>query len=359
MDTEVFIAGAGLAGLSLALALQEQGTDYLLAEARGRSGGRILTLQRDLADIGETVVDVGPSWIWPGQPRVARLLQRFGLEVFEQYSDGLLVYEDELGRVQRDLDFSTMAGSLRVAGGLSRLTDAIAQRLDTDTLLYQHRVTRIESLDPGYRVSVCHGEQERQLTARKVVLAIPPRVIARDICFEPGLAADSAADLAAIPTWMAGHAKLLAIYPRPFWRDLGLSGDAISRRGPLAEIHDASPADVACGALFGFVGVAAGSPLREPGRLRTAARRQLASLFGETVEPLELIVKDWFDTPETATRADAEPGAHPAYGTAESIARYRSRGLLFASTEMAPGFCGFIEGALEAAEAAYHGLQER
>ncbi len=38
---------------------------------------------------------------------------------------------------------------------------------------------------------------------------------------------------------MAGHAKVVALYERPFWREQGLSGDAISHCGTLAEIHDA------------------------------------------------------------------------------------------------------------------------
>ncbi|MFS0906790.1 hypothetical protein AB3N02_27595 [Priestia aryabhattai] len=55
---------------------------------------------------------------------------------------------------------------------------------------------------------------------------------------------------------MAGQAKAVAIYDRPFWRELGLSGFVSSWVGPLQEIHDASP-DVGSGALFGFLGIPA------------------------------------------------------------------------------------------------------
>ena len=56
--------------------------------------------------------------------------------------------------------------------------------------------------------------------------------------------------------WMAPHAKYIAIYDTPFWREQGLSGEARSARGPLGEIHDASmPGGSA--ALFGFFGVPA------------------------------------------------------------------------------------------------------
>ncbi|MEM1154111.1 MAG: hypothetical protein AAGI44_08210 [Pseudomonadota bacterium] len=49
-------------------------------------------------------------------------------------------------------------------------------------------------------------------------------------------------ELGGVPTWMAGQAKVVAVYESPFWRDSGFSGDAMSRKGPLIEIHDASPA---------------------------------------------------------------------------------------------------------------------
>jgi monoamine oxidase len=55
---------------------------------------------------------------------------------------------------------------------------------------------------------------------------------------------------------MAGQAKAVAIYDRPFWRGSGLSGFVSSWFGPLQEIHDASP-ETRSGALFGFFGMPA------------------------------------------------------------------------------------------------------
>ncbi|WP_394199173.1 hypothetical protein [Litoreibacter albidus] len=90
---------------------------------------------------------------------------------------------------------------------------------------------------------------------------------------------------------MAGHAKAVAIYDRPFWREVGLSGDATSRFGPLAEIHDASPAQGGPYALFGFLGV--------PPQVRTDEQvvkqhvlAQLARLFSaQAATPVSLSTK--------------------------------------------------------------------
>ena len=351
MHTETLIAGAGLGGLSLAHALQRKGTACLLVEARDRVGGRILTLESTHAGIGTALADIGPSWIWPGQARVESLLQQFDIDTFEQYSSGRLVFQDESGQVRRDLEFSTMAGSLRIAGGLARLTRTLASRLPPDCLQLSHRVTRIERRDQEYQVTLEHAHGSSQVLARNVVLAIPPRVVVQHIEFEPALPAGVVDDLQSIPTWMAGQAKLFALYPKPFWRAAGLSGDAISHLGPLVEIHDASPADAEYGALFGFVGVPVGAPLRVPASLTAAARTQLETLFGPAAaNPLDILLKDWAEDDCTATAADGNSSAHPQYRMPASLAGLADQGLIFASSEMAPQFGGFIEGALEAAE---------
>jgi monoamine oxidase len=358
MHTDIFIAGAGLSGLALARALHQKNTSFLLAEARDRVGGRILSIESAGAKHAVTNADMGPSWIWPGQPRIAALLDQLGIEVFEQYSSGLLVYEDESGQVRRDLDYSTMAGSLRVTDGLARLTRELATQLPADSLYLSHRVTGIRQQDQGYQIDLDHAAGRLQVQANKVVLAIPPRVVAERIDFDPLLPAQVMQELEATPTWMAGHAKLFAHYPQPFWRDMGLSGDGISRRGPLMEIHDASPAGPGSGALFGFVGLPVGSPARESSRLIEDAVKQLERMFGQAAaNPLDVIVKDWAEDIDTATPADYAAGHHPQYGMPPAIAALAEQGLLFASTEMAQQFGGFVEGALEASQATLQQLQ--
>lgn len=96
METDILIIGGGLAGLSLALQLEATGRDWQLLEARSRWGGRILT-----EVIESQGFDLGPSWFWPGQPRIAGLLKRFDLKRFDQAYEGDLIYQDETGQVHR------------------------------------------------------------------------------------------------------------------------------------------------------------------------------------------------------------------------------------------------------------------
>lgn len=343
--TDILIVGAGLTGLAIADALIRAGRDVLVIEGRDRIGGRILT-----AEIAGAAFDLGPAWFWPGQPRVAALAQRLGLQVFEQFSEGKLVFEGADGAVRRDLDMAPMAGSLRLAGGLGGLTAGLATKIGDQNIRTGHRLTAISPTTGTITAQVSAGE-DITITADQVILAAPPRLLEANFDFTPHLPAVAKHAMRATPTWMAGHAKIIAVYPRPFWRDAGLSGDAMSHKGPMAEIHDASPADASLGALFGFVGAPAVGRQNKD-QLLTAAKAQLAAMFGpEALSPTDIILQDWATEDLTATKDDETPPAsHPAYGPIDSLAGLWGGCLHITSSETAPGFGGFIEGALEAAE---------
>jgi len=357
LDTDVLIVGGGLSGLALAHALQQAGRDYLLIDARDRFGGRVTSRAGDAPAATAHRYDLGPAWFWPGHDRVARLVDTFGLQAFEQYSIGNLVFQDERGAVRRDLAFATMAGALRLADGIASLTDALAATLPDGRTRLRHTVRSVARTDAGVEVTV--DGMNGALRAGRVVCAVPPRIVADTVAFEPALTPSQLREMRAIPTWMAGHAKLVAVYDRPFWREAGLSGDGVSQRGPLAEIHDASPPDGSQGALFGFVGVPAAKRI-EPGfDLESLAVAQLAAMFGpDAGTPRAVLIKDWAKDPLTATPADfTDAAGHPPYGLSGALRELWNDRLALASTETAPQFGGFLEGALEAAAATFADLQ--
>lgn len=327
IDTDLCIIGAGLSGLALAAKLLAEGRDVIVLEARDRTGGRVLSHEG---------YDLGPAWIWPHNHRILALLESLGLNTFAQYASGRLVFEDAAGKVRRDLEFATMGAALRVEGGLARITDALASGLG-DRLRLACRVQRVLEEPGGVSILTAEGH----VRAGQVILAMPPRLVAG-----LGVAVPDA------PTWMAGHAKLVATYPKAFWRENGLNGDAISHRGPLGEIHDASPVGAKVGALFGFAQVGAA---RHPG-FRDAAISQLVRLFGQdAATPDDVFIKDWSMDPATATKADLTPPSdHPTYSASPPTRR-----LIFAGTEMSHDNGGFLEGALAAAEAAHAALKRR
>ena len=337
MTLDLAIVGGGLSGLALARIAQSRGLSYRLFEARERFGGRI---------DGFEGVDLGPSWFWPGHHRMAALANKLGVEVFEQWSAGDALYEDR-SAMQRGQGFASMAGAYRIAGGMPALIDALVAKLDRSCL---HLDTAVQTItrDDGVIVTTRDGVDH---SARHVVLAMPPR-IAAGLAFSPALPVAARQPLGDIPGWMAGQAKLVAVRPAPFWRDDGLSGDAVSHVGPMVEIHDASDPVSGKGALFGFVGVPAPRRDGQAEAIRAAGLVQLERLFGpKAAKPEALILKDWAQELLTATRPDWESnGTHPRYGCPPALRALWDGKLIFGSTEFAATEGGFLEGALERAE---------
>lgn len=338
MTTNVAIVGGGLTGLALADRLHRAGQRVRLFEGRDRLGGRVSTVR-----IGTQWFDLGPSWFWPGQPRMAALVQQLGLEVFAQYAEGAQLFETAQGAVIRDRGFASMQGSLRLRGGMGALVHALAARLP-EGCVETGRVARSVSADGV--LGFAEGDPQ---AFDQVVLAMPPRVAA-SLAFTPDVPGPVRSALEAVPTWMAGHAKLVAVYDAPFWREDGLSGDATSQLGPLAEIHDAS-ADSG-GALFGFLGVPAATRAGCRDEVISASVAQLTRLFGpRAASPVEVFYTDWAGESLTAVAADRAPLTHhPAYGRPSALVPTQGSRLFFASSELAPEMGGYLEGALAAAE---------
>src|SRR5699024_8257454 len=140
---------------------------------------------------------------------------------------------------------------------------------------------------------------------------------------------------------------------RPYWRDEGLSGQAMSWAGPLQEIHDASP-KAGGGALFGFFGISA-KTRQNMGEEKVLGHvtNQLIRLFGPSAEkPISILYKDWSDDAETAVDDDTKPLTDfPDYGYVQSTGIWGKK-IKFAGTETSANYGGHLEGALRSAERA-------
>ena len=344
MQTDILIIGGGFSGLVAAWQLQRAGQSFCLLEARPRFGGRILTL-----DVGGAACDLGPSWFWPGQPLVAGLLDYFDIPYFEQYANGVLLFQQADGRIMQAADPSPMAGSLRVNGGIARLAEALAAEIDPVHRLLNHAVTGLSVTDAVIKVNISAPSGQTSMSATQVAIALPPR-LAAELAFAPALPTATQQTLATTPTWMAGHAKFFAVYDRPFWREQGLCGTAISRRGPLAEIHDASPNAGNRFAIFGFAGLDAQTraSMGQTEFVRLALA-QLVTLFGEQASrPVAVHLQDWSAEAFTAGAADRRPQTrHPEYGLDLQLGSAWAGKLDFISTETSFSNGGLIEGALD------------
>ncbi len=358
----IVVVGAGLSGLVVANLLEGSGLglDITLLEARERVGGRVLGLA---TGDGLHRYDLGPAWVWPAvNPRLAEWLRTLGQRVYEQHTRGAGLVELPSQAVRRHATgFAQQPPSMRVAGGMVALTDALLARLQRTQVVLGARVVSLEAhADASVGLAYERAAQVTTVTASSVVLALPPRLLASGIRWSPALPAALQQHWADAPTWMAGHAKLLAAYAAPFWRTAGLSGSAVSQAGPLSEVHDAGDAAGGHAALFGFVGVPPAWRRRMGHQaLIDAALAQLARLFGpEALAPQSVHLQDWADEADTATPADAQPdSAHPAPVSTGLPVPWRGC-IELAGSEFASDFAGYLEGAVRAAElAAEHAIQ--
>lgn len=359
MSHPIVVVGAGLSGLYASYLLQQSGHRVLLIEARERIGGRVLSQAPTAA--GHRL-DLGPSWFWPGMnPRIEKLVTQLGLESFPQHSRGAAVVEGQDGKIYKhQSSWEQSPASYRIAGGTQSLVEAIRAQLDDSVhIKLQTQVRSMKLRSHAVELTLQDPSGEWTQLAAQVIVTVPPRLLAQDMALEPAWPDALLKDMRATPTWMAGQAKFVAAYPKAFWREAGLSGDGMSHRGPMSEIHDASDGTGQAAALFGFVGA---SPSYRAGigreELQRQAVAQLMRLFGpESAQPLWSAVQDWAQEPLTAAKDDLRPlSNHPMYQATQLPEAWAQR-LWLAGTEQSPNYGGYLEGALEAAEIAVADLQ--
>ena len=350
-DAPVIIVGAGLAGLTAAVALHVAGQPVRVLEARDRIGGRTLALPAVASRPEAELLDLGATWGWAHHPYLGDLLTELGIRPVAQYSTGATAYETAQGVHRLPTHPSGSAGYQRFAGGAAALCRALAQRLPPACLALNTRVTRLHQRpgSGGVEIQVEAAGHSRNLVAAAVVLALPPRLVAHTLAFDPALPPALLQTLHAVPTWMSHAMKSVVVYTEPFWRAQGWSGFAVSQQGPLVEIHDASPIEGGLGALFGFF--AAGHPLRAapPAERQAAVLAQLAQVFGPpATTPLAYHELDWTREPLTSVPGDeAPPTQVPLQGPALLRQPHWSGALHWAGAETSASEWGRLDGAVE------------
>jgi monoamine oxidase len=360
----IAIVGGGLSGLYAAWLLAERGIrDWVLFEARSTLGGRILSIpvagsgdgSATAASTARSRFDLGPAWFWPSiQGDLSRLIDTLGLARFAQFESGDMMYERTTGEPPvRVRGFVSSPVGMRLAGGTASLIDALHGQLERERILCQTAVRTIRQAGDRLELDSRHASGATTTwRVQHVLLALPPRLAAQSIAFEPSLPDSLSKQWRSTATWMAPHAKYVAVFDTPFWREAGLSGAGRSGRGPMTEIHDASMPGQAA-ALFGFLGVpphvrkSAGDAV-----VKTHCRAQLVRLFGaRAAEPRAEFFKDWASDPWTSTAADMQiTGDHPEPpDSVVPTGPWKDR-LTGIASEWSVRFPGYLAGAVDAAQ---------
>lgn len=401
---DVVVAGAGLTGLAAARELASAGLSIAVLEARDRVGGRV---ESRVGPSGERF-DTGGQFVCDDMPGIMALVRKLGGTLLDMRRPGPPLDVPALSGA--DLEARVDALRERVAA-LDPDDPALAGRSVEDWLVasdiepavaeaFRSLVDSLWCLDPAEfplwhmienerrftnevtELQYCVGETMHTLAERMaaplgaalrletpvaaverggerllvetatgpidagfVLLAMPPAMAARvrlDPPASPGLAR-------ALAVWKAGDViKVMLRYPRPFWRERGLSGTVrwLEPRGLFA--CDASRRDEH--ALVLFVGASMSRRLadRPDEEIAAWSADTVAAAFGGgTPQPIDIHVRNWCGDPWSGG-AYSDLIRDAAARDAQAVLMEGAGRLRFASSELSPSFPGYMEGALVA-----------
>ena len=272
--------------------------------------------------------------VWAAEPEDISLLH-------------VLFYVRSAGSFEALIDTEGGAQESRVVGGSQMISLRMAEELG-DAVVLGAPVHRIEHARGVVTVTSTSGVS---VEAWQAIVAMPP-VLAGRITYDPPMPAirDGLTQRMA----MGSVVKCMAIYPEPFWRDEGLSGQVTSADGPVSVTYDNSPRDGSPGVLLAFL---EGAAARRAADLPEDERREivvgcLERFFGpRAAEPERYIDRAWAADPYSAGCYGGfmPPGAWRANGPA---LRAPVGPVHWAGAETATVWNGYMDGAISSGERA-------
>jgi monoamine oxidase len=250
------------------------------------------------------------------------------------------------GTFERNFDTRGGAQQSRLVGGSQRIALKIASQLGGSVIL-SSPVRRVEQGSAAITVV----SDRVTVKAKRAIIAIPPTLAGR-IEYDPILPFER--DQLTQRYGQGVLTKVAAVYDRPFWRDQGLTGFAISASGPVSATFDDSPPGGKPGVVFGFVG---GDEARAYNRSSTRARRdavlkQFTTFFGAKARsPRAFFETTWAG--EQWTRGC--PTGFPAVGALVAYGPWLKRPIgriHWAGTETSDYWNGYMDGAVRSGERA-------
>lgn len=290
-------------------------------------------------DGGRVLLDAAVNAIWGADPRDLSLL-------FVLWYSRVAGNEKTQGSFARLISTGGGAQENRFVGGSQLISIRMARQLDGRVVL-RSPVRRIAQDARGVTVT----SERVTVRARQVIVTVPPALTSA-IDFSPPLPGLRAQLMQRMPAGTLIKAE--AVYDRPFWRDEGLSGQAVSDTGPARTTFDNSPPDGRPGVLFGFIG---GHDARTWMERSKAARRaavlgNFATYFGERALHPRSYIEDnaanerWIRGCPTAFTA---PGVLLGFGPA---LRRTFRRVHWAGSETSTFWAGYMDGAVRSGERA-------
>ncbi|WP_341227612.1 NAD(P)/FAD-dependent oxidoreductase [uncultured Arcticibacterium sp.] len=337
-NERIVIIGGGLSGLTLAYLLSKHNISATVLEASPRLGGRIQTIKGK----NITPLELGATWFSDVHTNLNQLLEHLDLKKFPQYSKGKSLFQTKSFEPPQEFFVSEAEiPSYRIAGGTQALIDRLFEKLASEHIRLETKVTSITEIDNYLVIEANNGETFK---ADKLVLCLPPQLAGSQISFSPELSSNISTVLPIVQTWMAGAVKFVLEYPEPFWRKNEYSGMLYSHSGIVSEMYDHTNFEEN---KFGFTGFLNPGSSNYTKELREElVLKQLTELLGKDAsEPLTYYDKIWTDefviSGNQRINKPHQNNGHPFLQES-----YINGKLLFSGTESSTEFSGYMEGAI-------------
>ena len=235
----------------------------------------------------------------------------------------------------------------RIVGGTQQIAERLGGRLGRDSIRLNEAVRSIGQDSTGVTVQTSTGT----LRAKRVVVSVPLAIAGR-ISFDPPL--PPAREQLHRGVFMGVTVKVFATYERPFWRERGLSGQAVGTTGALSVVFDNTTPD---GKVFCLLGFVVGRAARSFGELSPERRRaqvldELARFFGdEARKPLDYAEMDWSKEEFSGGCPTGVFRSGTLTSCGEALRTPVGR-IHWAGTETAQQCVGYMEGAVESGDRA-------
>ncbi|KAL7560753.1 hypothetical protein ACA910_005324 [Epithemia clementina (nom. ined.)] len=409
---DVIIVGGGLSGLVVGYGLDQLSllssssstttappvhVNWKLLEARSVLGGRLANNNNNMdngsnarstssevaSPGGSGKIDMGGAWIWPRhQPYMRSLVQdELHLSTFDQPDD---------------------PSSTRIEGGAVEIIHALASSIQarfqsTSAISNDTRIqlnTPVisctlwlpennnnnddQTTDHHSRLVRLQTATNQEFLARRVVFAVPPKLLHQHVTFDPPLSASKQAAMVASHTWMAGVTKVALVYANRFWNrrysNMGLLSPS-TNDGPAFQVYDSSTADESVAALTFFTLVKKDPKHVDQKSDTTDSNRSLAkqlatqmaqvwNALGQEAAAQQALsytsyhVHSW-PREKYISEDDRPLTIHPHPHPVRALAEPEWQGLLeFAGSETDQTSPGVMEGAVSAARRVLNSLQQ-
>lgn len=341
---DLIIIGAGLSGLCAAYRLSDLNLKVQVLESRERAGGRIYTLGQKQ----NSPIEMGATWLGSNHPKLLQLMQDLQLETFEQVIGSRAIYEaistspPYLATLPENPN-----PSFRVKGGTGKIISSLVEKVGEANISLGQKVLAISIQDENVVVKTATQE----LTAKKVISTLPPKLLFGSVSFEPTLP-DNVRFLAEeTHTWMGDSIKVVVTFPEPFWRRENSSGTIFSNVGPIPEMYDHSNYEDNFFCLMGFFNGAYHSVEKKD--RKDMVLKQLRKYFGPPVDSYlgyhETVWRNEVSTfhPYANHVLPHQNNGHPLFQET-----YYDNKLMISGSETSNVHPGYMEGAVMSAERA-------